>query len=87
VDDLAALLTCHLSACLPVGYCCFYCGYCRNVGATVCCPGPLATGTDGKPRVVYGPGGLITQVGREGEAGWQGAWTGSGASLRLLSSF
>ena len=28
---------------------------------TVCCPGPLATGSEAKPRVVYGAGGLITQ--------------------------
>lgn len=40
----------------------------RGVGATVCCPGPLATGGDGKPRLVYGPEGLITQVGGGGEA-------------------
>lgn len=33
-----------------------------GVGATVCCPGPLATGGDGKPRVVYGPQGLILQA-------------------------
>ena len=35
---------------------------CRGVGATVCCPGPLATGLDGKPRVVYGASGLIMQA-------------------------
>ncbi|EFN55180.1 hypothetical protein CHLNCDRAFT_134329 [Chlorella variabilis] len=34
----------------------------RGVGATVCCPGPLATGLDGKPRVVYGASGLIMQA-------------------------
>jgi dehydrogenase/reductase SDR family member 7 len=33
-----------------------------GVGATVCCPGPLATGNDGKPRVVYGANGLIQQA-------------------------
>lgn len=33
----------------------------RNVGATVCCPGPLATGLDGKTRIVYGSSGLISQ--------------------------
>jgi dehydrogenase/reductase SDR family protein 7 len=33
-----------------------------GVGATVCCPGPLATGNDGKPRVVYGANGLIEQA-------------------------
>ena len=33
-----------------------------GVGATVCCPGPLATGGDGKPRVVYGSQGLIFQA-------------------------
>jgi dehydrogenase/reductase SDR family protein 7 len=33
-----------------------------GVGATVCCPGPLATGKDGKPRVVYGANGLIEQA-------------------------
>ena len=35
---------------------------CRNVGATVCCPGPLATGLDGKTRIVYGSSGLISQA-------------------------
>ena len=35
---------------------------CRGVGATICCPGPLATGGDGKPRLVYGPKGLIQQA-------------------------
>ena len=35
---------------------------CRGVGATVCCPGPLATGLDGKPRLVYGANGLIMQA-------------------------
>jgi dehydrogenase/reductase SDR family protein 7 len=34
----------------------------RGVGATICCPGPLATGGDGKPRLVYGPRGLIQQA-------------------------
>ena len=33
-----------------------------GVGVTVCCPGPLATGGDGKPRVVYGRDGLIQQA-------------------------
>ncbi|KAI7846257.1 hypothetical protein COHA_000237 [Chlorella ohadii] len=33
-----------------------------GVGATICCPGPLATGGDGKPRLVYGPKGLIQQA-------------------------
>ena len=33
-----------------------------GVGATVCCPGPLATGADGKPRLVYGANGLIQQA-------------------------
>ncbi len=28
---------------------------------TVCCPGPLATGQGGKPRMVYGPTGLMQQ--------------------------
>lgn len=32
-----------------------------SVGATVCCPGPLATGKDGKPRLVYGAKGSIQQ--------------------------
>lgn len=35
---------------------------CRGVGATLCCPGPLATGLDGKPRMVYGANGLVTQA-------------------------
>lgn len=34
----------------------------RGVGATLCCPGPLATGLDGKPRMVYGANGLVTQA-------------------------
>lgn len=42
----------------------------RGLGATVCCPGPLATGGDGKPRMVYGPDGLISQV------GWVDRWVG-----------
>lgn len=33
-----------------------------GVGATVCCPGPLATGGGGKPRMVYGPNGQIEQA-------------------------
>ena len=59
---------------------------CRGVGATVCCPGPLATGLDGKPRVVYGPGGLITQVrtGVEQEA-WEGAEGGWPGTLLTLT--
>lgn len=39
-----------------------------GVGATVCCPGPLLTGLEGKPRLVYGPRGLITQA-RRGRGG------------------
>lgn len=44
---------------------CAFCMFrlrCRGVGATICCPGPLATGGDGKPRLVYGPRGLIQQA-------------------------
>ena len=34
-----------------------------TVGATVCCPGPLATGgSSGNPRLVYGAQGLIQQA-------------------------
>jgi len=29
---------------------------------TVCCPGPLATGFDGKPRIVFGSNGFIEQA-------------------------
>lgn len=36
--------------------------YCSGVGVTVCCPGPLATGGDGNPRVVFGRDGLIQQA-------------------------
>ncbi len=41
----------------------------RNVGATVCCPGPLATGLDGKTRIVYGSSGLISQASGPGPFG------------------
>lgn len=34
----------------------------RGVGVTVCCPGPFASGLDGKPRVVYGAEGPIEQA-------------------------
>ena len=32
------------------------------MGVTICCPGPIATGNDGKPRGVYGASGLVQQV-------------------------
>lgn len=32
---------------------------CRGVGVTICCPGPIATGTDGKLRNVYGASALV----------------------------
>ncbi|GLC37615.1 hypothetical protein PLESTB_001667600 [Pleodorina starrii] len=32
-----------------------------GVGVTLCCPGPVATGSAEAPRVVYGPTGRITQ--------------------------
>ncbi|EFJ41781.1 hypothetical protein VOLCADRAFT_83968 [Volvox carteri f. nagariensis] len=32
-----------------------------NVGVTICCPGPVATGSEELPRVVYGPAGRIVQ--------------------------
>lgn len=34
----------------------------RGIGVTVVCPGPLATGSDARPRVVYGSTGLVTQA-------------------------
>lgn len=37
------------------------CG-CRGVGVTICCPGPIATGNDGKPRTVYGASGAVQQA-------------------------
>ncbi|KAL6771473.1 hypothetical protein ACKKBG_A26525 [Auxenochlorella protothecoides x Auxenochlorella symbiontica] len=33
-----------------------------GIGATICCPGPVATGLDGNARLVYGPLGLIETV-------------------------
>lgn len=41
----------------------------RGVAATVCCPGPLATGGGGKPRMVYGPTGLTLQASSGGAGG------------------
>lgn len=32
-----------------------------GVGVTICCPGPIATGSETTPRVVYGADGLIVQ--------------------------
>ncbi|GLI66405.1 hypothetical protein VaNZ11_010166 [Volvox africanus] len=32
-----------------------------GVGVTICCPGPLATGSEETPRVVFGPTGRIVQ--------------------------
>ena len=31
---------------------------CRGLGVTICCLGPIATGTDDQPRNVYGGSGL-----------------------------
>lgn len=33
-----------------------------GVGVTIICPGPVATGAPGKPRVVFGPAGPITRT-------------------------
>lgn len=39
------------------------CGSCsfRGVGVTICCPGPIGTGSEETPRVIYGAEGLISQ--------------------------
>lgn len=33
----------------------------QGIGVTICCPGPISTGTPGAPRVIYGAEGLIQQ--------------------------
>lgn len=35
-----------------------------GIGATICCPGPVATGMDGNARLVYGPVGLMETLGQ-----------------------
>lgn len=57
----------------------------RGVGVTICCPGPIATGNDGKPRSVYGASGRVDHA--ETSAGGKkrldpaaaAAWIGSAA--------
>lgn len=55
----------------------------RNIGVTICCPGPVSTGTDEAPRLVYGPTGLLQQPTASSSAKVRGgrgvgAWHGDG---------
>eukprot|EP00879_Flechtneria_rotunda_P032148 GHRR01035307.1.p1 GENE.GHRR01035307.1~~GHRR01035307.1.p1 ORF type:complete len:119 (+),score=24.86 GHRR01035307.1:77-433(+) len=35
---------------------------CRGISVTICCPGPVATGTRDAPRMIYGPTGPIQRI-------------------------
>eukprot|EP00887_Chlorella_sp_A99_P004887 scaffold4.g4887.t1 len=54
----------------------------RGVGVTLCCPGPLATGTEARPRVVYGASGLITQA----ATGLSKRRVGAGRAAQLIAT-
>ena len=62
------------------------------MGVTICCPGPIATGNDGKPRSVYGASGLVQQAETSAAAKKRldpaatAAWIGAAAYHGALAS-
>ena len=55
VGKTACFSVTYLNASLTSSYCC-----CRGVTVTICCPGPVATGSPEQPRAIYNGTGLIT---------------------------
>lgn len=39
------------------------------IKVTVCCPGPIATGTEEQPRVIFGAEGILTESVQTGRSG------------------
>ena len=71
------------------GLCYLAANACRGLGVTICCLGPVATGTVEQPRTVYGASGLQSAIDSgsnrlsDAEAA---AWLGAGVASRPCST-